>query len=211
MSYLLLLSLWALPIGQIRVLPSDANEDMVKSVSGLATGFEYSDQVASDAVRRLYTSGFYDYVAVDTSRIDSKVNVTIQVSEPPRLEKLEIAGNRRFKNSTLKKLLTADSGTVLTARQIFDWEKAIRNKYKEKRYLLVDVETKLIPTDREDYSIAQIRIEEGMGVRIRSITLEGNENVAEKKLKRKMKNRSKWFILRSGRFDEKKFQGDIDK
>jgi len=211
MSYLLLLSLLSLPVGQIRVLPQEANSALVVSVSGLSTGMEYSDAEASNAVRRLYSSGFYDYVSIDTSLVASSVFVTIQVSEPPRLERIEIVGNRRFKTSTLEKLLVADSGAVLTARQIFDWERIIRDKYKEKRYLLADVETKLVPTDKEGYSIARIQIEEGTGVRIQSISFSGNENVADIKLKRKMKNRSKWFILRSGKFDETKFKGDIDK
>ncbi|MBN2378712.1 outer membrane protein assembly factor BamA [candidate division WOR-3 bacterium] len=211
MSFFLLVSLIGLPIGQVRVIPSGADANLITSISGLYTGLEYTDEEASGAIRKLYTSGHFDYVAVDTSLVDSKVNVTIQVEQPPKLARIEIVGNRKLKTNALEKAIAADSGAVLTARQLFRWEHAIREQYKKKRYLLAEVDTRLIESDREGYAVARIQIQEGSGVRIQSITFKGNQNVTEGKLKRRMKNRSKWFILRSGRFDDKKFKQDIDK
>ncbi|MCK4231864.1 hypothetical protein KAX21_02840, partial [candidate division WOR-3 bacterium] len=205
-----ILGLFSLPIGDIRVLPSGVDANLVISLAELQPGMPYSDELASKAVRRLYSTGYFDYVAVDTTIIEEKVQVTIQVEQPPRLERIEIVGNRRLKTKALLKELEADSGAVLTARQLFDWERRIREQYRKKNYLLAKVSTRLIEGDNEGYAVARVEIEEGRGVKISSISLEGNENVAEGKLKRRMKNRSKWFIIRSGRFDEKKFKKDIE-
>lgn len=211
MNLLLILGLVALPIGEVRVLPSGVDANLIISLAELNPGMPYSDEAATKAIRKLYSTGYFDYVAVDTSLLKEKVQVTIQVEQPPRLERIDIVGNRRLKTKTLLKELEADSGTVLTARQLFDWERKIREQYKKKNYLLAKVSTKLIEGERPGYAVARIEIEEGRGVRIASIYFVGNENVPEKKLKRKMKNRSRWFILRSGRFDEKKFKEDIER
>jgi len=211
MSLLVFLSLISVPIGQVRVLPSGADANLIITLSELDIGMPYSDEVASRAVRKLYSTGYFDYVALDTTLVDSKIQVTIQVEQPPRLQKLEIVGNRRLKTKTLLKELEVDSGAVLTARQLFDWERRIREQYKKKNYLLVNVSTRVIEADNPGYAIARMEIKEGRGVKISSISFEGNENIPEGKLKRKMKNRSKWFIIRSGRFDEKKFKEDIER
>ncbi|TET21909.1 MAG: outer membrane protein assembly factor BamA [Candidatus Stahlbacteria bacterium] len=211
MNLLLILGLVALPIGEVRVLPSGVDANLIISLAELNPGMPYSDEAATNAIRKLYSTGYFDYVAVDTSLLEEKVQVTIQVEQPPRLEKIDIVGNRRLKTKTLLKELEADSGTVLTARQLFDWERKIREQYKKKNYLLAKVSTKLIEGERPGYAVARIEIEEGRGVRIASISFVDNENVSEKKLKRKMKNRSRWFIIRSGRFDEKKFKEDIER
>jgi outer membrane protein insertion porin family len=211
MSLLVFLSLVSVPIGQVRVLPSGADANLIITLSELDIGMPYSDEVASRAVRKLYSTGYFDYVALDTTLVDSRIQVTIQVEQPPRLQKLEIVGNRRLKTKTLLKELEVDSGAVLTARQLFDWERRIREQYKKKNYLLVNVSTRVIEADRPGYAIARMEIKEGRGVKISSISFEGNENIPEGKLKRKMKNRSKWFIIRSGRFDEKKFKEDIER
>ena len=211
MNLFLILGLFSLPIGDIRVLPSGVDANLVISLAELQPGMPYSDELASKAVRRLYSTGYFDYVAVDTTIVEEKVQVTIQVEQPPRLERIEIVGNRRLKTKALLKELEADSAAVLTARQLFDWERRIREQYKKKNYLLAKVSTRLIEGDKEGYAVARVEIEEGRGVKISSISLEGNENVREGKLKRRMKNRSKWFIIRSGRFDEKKFKEDIER
>ncbi|TKJ44393.1 outer membrane protein assembly factor BamA [candidate division TA06 bacterium B3_TA06] len=211
MNLLLILGLVALPIGEVRVLPSGVDANLIISLAELNPDMPYSDELASKAVRRLYSTGYFDYVAVDTTLLEEKVQVTIQVEQPPRLERIDIVGNRRLKTKAILKELEADSGTVLTARQLFDWERKIREQYKKKNYLLAKVSTKLIEGERPGYAVARIEIEEGRGVKISSISFEGNENVSEQKLKRKMKNRSRWFIIRSGRFDEKKFKEDIER
>lgn len=211
MSLLLILGILSLPIGEVRVIPSGVDANLVISISELKPGIQYSDEIATRAVQKLYATGYFNYVAVDTTLLDSKVQVTIQVEQPPRLERIEIVGNRRLKTKALLKELEADSGAVLTARQIFDWERKIREQYKKKNYLLARVSTRLIEGEKEGYATARVEVEEGRNVKISSITFAGNENVVEKKLKRRMKNRSKWFIIRSGRFDEKKFKEDIER
>lgn len=210
MNWPILFQLIALPISQVRVLPSGADANLVSAIAEFKPGMEYSEAQVPAAIRKLYASGYFDYVAIDTSLVDSKIQLTIQVEQPPRLDRLEIVGNRKIKTQNILKELKVDSGTVLTCRQLFDWERIIRGQYKKKNYLLVNVSTRLVETDRPGYALARVEIEEGRGVHINTISFVGNENFKSIRLERLMKNRPKWFILRSGRFDEQKFNRDIE-
>ncbi len=203
--------IFALPIGDIRVLPSTANAQYVTTISGLTIGSQYDETQVPDALKKLYQTGYFDYVAIDTSLVDSKIDITIQVEQPPKLARLEIAGNRKIKTNALLKEIAADSNAVLTARQLFDWERKVREQYKKKNYLLAKITTKLIESDKPGFSVARIEIEEGKGVHIYTISFVGNKEIPSIRLERLMKNRPKWFILRSGRFDDQKFKQDVEK
>lgn len=211
MHLFLILAILNLPIGEVRVIPAVSNQQLIISASGLVPGMEYNDDASSAALRRLFALQRFDYLAIDTALVDSRVDVVIQVEQPPRLTHLEVVGNRKIKTNTLLKEITADSGATLTGRQIFEWERVIREKYEKKRYLLVDISTRLIETDQEGFSVARIEIEEGNDVYINSISFTGNDNISSSRLARLMKNRSRWFIIRSGRFDEQKFRMDIER
>ena len=208
---LLFITLLALPIEDVRVLPQGADEALVISISGLQSGMPYTDDQATNAIRKLYASGYYDYVSIDTSLVDSKINITIQVEEPPKLEKLEIVGNRKLKTNALEKAVAADSGATLSAKQLFDWERKVREEYKKKRFLLAKVSTRLIESSKPGYAVARIEIEEGSGVHIKTISFVGNDNVSARKLKWRMKNHERGYIILTGRFDDKKFKEDIEK
>lgn len=210
MNLVVSLFILSLPIGEVRVLPSSANANFIGTIAGFSAGVNYDESQVAEAIRKLYQTGYYDYVAIDTSLVDSTVQVTIQVEQPSRLERLEIVGNRKIKTNNLLKEIAADSDAVLSARQIFDWERKVREQYKKKNYLLAKVSTKIIESDKQGYSIARLEIEEGKGVHISTISFTGNNSVQSIRLERLMKNRPKWFILRSGRFDDQKFKKDIE-
>lgn len=211
MSFILSILVYTLPIGDVRVLPSTANAQYVTTISGFASGATYDETQVSDALKKLYQTGYFDYVAIDTALVDSKIDITIQVEQPPKLSKLEVVGNRKIKTNALLKEIAADSNAILTARQLFDWERKVRDQYKKKNYLLAKVTTRLIESDRPGFSVARIEIEEGKGVHISTISFVGNKEIPSIRLERLMKNRPKWFIFRSGRFDDQKFKKDIEK
>ncbi|GEM_PF-2433210 len=210
MNVIILLGLITLPIGQLRVLPSTANTSLVKSIVQLQPGHEYKDEDIASSIKKLYQTGYFNYVAIDTSLVDSSVYVTIQVEQPPRLNHVEIVGNRKLRTRKLLDEIKADSASVLSTRQIFKWEHKIRELYKKKSYLLAKVNSRFIETDHPGLVDLRIEIEEGHNVKIRKVSFIGNNHIPSIKLERSMKNRSRNFF-RSGRFDDKKFKEDIDR
>ncbi len=187
---------------------------LVVRTAGLTRGTSYTRSglrtAIEEAVRRIYSLGLYEQVSVDTSRVADGVSVTFAVREFRRLRKVEFEGFRRIRRKDLEAKVKPKEGEVLTDKKLFDWRAEILKLYKEKGFLLVQVEPEVTGTDSVGQVILTYKIDEGEPVRIRSIQVYGNEFFTDKQVTSKLKNKPRAF-LRKGRLQEDEFIKDLDR
>jgi outer membrane protein insertion porin family len=183
---------------------------LVINQSGLKVGSELTQTDIPNSIRRIYNLGLFAQVEVDTTLIGDGVILKFILTEFPRLKNIEFSGNRKIRTKELKDQINAKEGEVLTDKKVFDWQQKIKDRYKEKGYILATINYVQSPPDSNHQSNLVFQIEEGDRVRIRKIEIEGNEAFPDKAVKRRFTNREKNW-LRKGDFKEDEFKKDLDK
>lgn len=183
---------------------------LVITQSGLSVGNELTQSELQNAIRRVYNLGLYSQVVIDTTMIADGVKVKLTVREFPRLKKIDFVGNRKIKIKELKDLVNAKEGEILNDKKVFDWQQKIKDRYKEKGFVLAEIGYTQSRPDSNNKANLVFQIEEGDRVRIRQIEIEGNENFPDQAIEGKLNNREKtWY--RKANFKEDEFKKDLDR
>ena len=187
----------------------NVTSQLIKSASGLAIGQIYSPEKISTAIKNIYKLGLFDDINVEKIQDEKGVKVIIQVSEYPIVQDWEITGNKKIKLDDIKKQFRLVRGDYWSGERELEIRNKILDLYYSKGYRLAAVNFSEEPAvkNRIDLSIV---INEGYKVVIREINFTGNDQVTTKKLRRVIKTKKSGF-LRSGEFDQQKFDEDLDR
>ena len=160
-------------------------------------------------IKRLYATGYFADVFVETEDLPDGVVVVFSVVEKPVVEKIEFRGNARLKARSLIKKISLKEGVLLDFSVISQDMAAIRSYYVEEGYSNVLVDYKIETDPATGKAVIIFIIDEGAPLRIKSITFEGNEHIPGKELEQYMSTKTAWWFIRKGAFDEDKFQSDL--
>lgn len=184
---------------------------MIKANSGLRVGQEISGEDIQNAIRNLWKLGLFSDIQIQLEKeVADGVFLVIMVKEYPRLEKIEIKGNKKIKTDELKEAIKMEDGQVLKPWEIKNARRRVRSLYEEKGYLLATVEVKTFDSEKEGLSILQFNIDEGRKVKIASIRFHGNEYYEDKKLKKQLKKTKEDRWWRSGDFKQDEYDEDLE-
>ncbi|WPL18029.1 Outer membrane protein assembly factor BamA precursor [Thiorhodovibrio winogradskyi] len=169
------------------------------------------DDVTSDIIRSLYTTGFFDDVKVER---DGNVLV-IWVRERPAVARIDIVGNKSIKTDDLKeglKEIGLAEGRVFNRSVLDRIEQELRRQYFAAGKYGMDVESTVSPLDRNRVAV-RIEVTEGLTARLKQINIIGNEDFNEKRLLKLFKlGPTKWnsFYSKNDRYAKEKLAGDIE-
>ncbi len=185
----------------------NVTNQLIKSASGLALGQIYSQEKIASAIKDLYKLGLFKDIQVDSSESTKGINLIISVLEWPILQDFTISGNKKIKLDTIKDKIRLVPGDYWSGQRQLDVKNKILDQYYEKGYRLANVsfEEEALPKNRIKLTIV---INEGSKVVIRGIEFTGNQDISDKKLRGVMKTKKSGF-LRSGEFDNDKFEEDL--
>lgn len=193
---------------------TSADANFIKLNSGLMVNEEISGEDIQKAIKQLWgLNMFSDIQVVLDKEVGSAVYLTIKVSEYPRLERVELEGNKKIKKKDLEKELDFYKGQVLGPLEVKKAETKIRKLYAQKGYLLAEVEPRVRPGEQEGKSILRLKIKEGNKVQIEGINFHGNYAFTDKKLRKQFKETKEngFLFLGGGDFDQEKYQEDKKK
>ncbi len=191
-----------------------ADSSLVVRTAGIASGEVFTQagfrSELGDAIRRIHSLGLFSQVTVDTTIKADGVNIVFITTEYPRLKKVIFIGYRRIRLKDLESRVKAHPGEVLADKKVFDWKQEVMELYKEKGFLLVQVEPELSEPDSAGQVLVTYKIDEGDQVRIRNIEIIGNEQFTDPQIEIKLRNRQKtWY--RKARLLEDEFIKDLDR
>jgi outer membrane protein insertion porin family len=161
------------------------------SLTGLKVGdkIKIPGDAISGAIRKLWKHGLVGDVSIGVEKVEGdNVWLSIKLSERPRLTDFYFIGIRKGQQSSLKEDLTLIRGKIVNDAMLRNTELAVKKFFVKKGFLNTEVK---IVQERDTISTDGIRLKIYVNprskVRINKISIEGNENIADGKLKRKMK------------------------
>ena len=189
-----------------------ASANVIIRNSGLVAGKSISGDDIKSAVSRLWAMKIFSNIQISIEKqVSEGLFLLITVEEYPKIDKYELKGNKNLKDDKLDDAVTFFMGQRITPHMEIRTIRAIKELYYEKGYLLVEISTEHIPSEKEDYVIVRFNIDEGSKVKIRGIKFIGAENFSEGDLKKQLKNTKEKGTIRfwrSGNFDREEYEED---
>ncbi len=186
---------------------------MIRLNSGLTPGTEVTGESVQEAIRQLWRlSLFSDIEVVVDQELSEGIYITIRVKEYPRLEKLEITGNKKLKKEEIDEILNFYSGQVINPTMLARARQKVYAKYKEKGHLLAKIRTTEIPSQTDSNRVVvRFYCDEGKKVQVEKINFYGNNTFNDGKLKKQFKKTKEDRWWRGADFDRDKYNEDLDK
>jgi outer membrane protein insertion porin family len=195
----------SLPIAVLRVLGNErAEESLVLQGFGLKPGDKYQVDRVRAGIRNLYRQGLFRDVRVEADRGPDGLVLTLRVEENPSLLRVRYEGADKLDEDDFREVVQLAPGQTVAPRAVDQARRDILTLYRDKGYLLAEVEPELKGDRRADLVF---RIREGKKVQVEKIRFRGNDHVAEDALRDAMETKEdRWW--RGGDFKKDVFEED---
>ncbi|MCF7529940.1 outer membrane protein assembly factor BamA [Neisseria lisongii] len=175
-------------------------------------GDQFSDSRSEEIIKKLYDTGFFDDIRVETAGNQ----VLLTVVERPTISTINISGAKTLPNDGIKKNLESMG---LVQSQYFNPATlsqaiaALKQEYVGRGKQSVKITPTVTKLARNRVSI-DINIEEGKTTKISRIEFEGNRHFSDRKLRGKMSSSDGGlfaWLTHSNTFNEQKFAQDMQR
>ncbi|HEB84989.1 MAG TPA: outer membrane protein assembly factor BamA, partial [Bacteroidetes bacterium] len=188
-----------------------ADPGLIIANSGLVVGKEVKGEDIQKAIRRIWGLNLFSNVEILLEReVADGGFFLIQVQEYPRLERIELSGNKKVKDDEIEELLNLYKGQVLRPARVQRAKQKLLDTYHEKGYLLAEVEMNVLDTDDPMKKVLEVKVHENKKVRIKRIEFSGNTAFKDRILRKQLKKTKQRGFLRSGSFDPIEYEADLD-
>jgi outer membrane protein insertion porin family len=203
------------PVKNVTAVEIKGNKSISDAVifSKLKTkiGSPYQENIVSDDLKRLYLTGFFADVKIDTEDYKEGVKVIITIKERPVIEKVSFAGSRRsISDAKLKETVKSKAGRHLDYPTLTEDVAAIKGLYEKKGYGRVQVADNVALDETTNKASVSFEINEGKRQRIRRIYVEGNAHFSDARIIKVIKTRWAW-MFNPGILKEDVLKEDIDR
>ena len=189
-----------------------ADATIIQINSGLTQGKEINSEDIQKAIKNLWSLHLFSDIEILLDKeVAGGVYLTIRVKEYPRLEKIELIGNKKLKKDDIDKELDFYRGQVLSDFQINKAVRSLKKMYREKGYLLAQITPETYNSEKEGRVILRLKIKEGGKVQIKKINFFGNTHFSDGKLRKQMKETKEDRWWRGADFKKDKYREDLDK
>ena len=187
-----------------------ADASFIKSTSGLVIGSKITGDDIQNAIKQLWGLDMFSDISVELDReVGNEIYLKILVEEYPRLNKIELSGNKKVKRKDIDKNLTFYKGQVISHRDVARVRRSLKKLYEDKGYLLAEITPAIVPTNEKGRVNLKVIISEGNKVQVKKIHFHGNASFSDKKLRNQMKQIKEDGWLRGADFDETEFDQDL--
>jgi outer membrane protein insertion porin family len=174
-------------------------------------GDVFSDDKASEAIRALYATGFFNDVKVV---IEGDI-VIVHVVERPAIGSIDFAGLHEFDKDNLTKALRSvglSQGRYYDKALTDKAEQELKRQYLTRGYYAAEVKTTITPIDRDRVALL-FSVEEGPSAKIRQINFIGNKAFNSGTLLDEMQlSTPNWFswYTKNDLYAKDKLTGDLE-
>ncbi|MBI0331307.1 outer membrane protein assembly factor BamA [Burkholderia plantarii] len=174
-------------------------------------GDTFTDDLASESIRKLYATGFFNDVKVAT---EGSV-VIVRVQERPAIASIDFAGIKEFDKDNLTKAMTAvglANGRYYDKSLVDKAEQELKRQYLTRGYYAAEVTTTITPVDANRVAIL-FSVAEGPSAKIRQINFIGNRTFKSSTLLDEMQlSTPNWFswYTKNDLYSKEKLSGDLE-
>ncbi len=179
-------------IADIKVEGAQNYEDyVIIGLSGLSVGetITVPGEEITDACRRYWRHGLFSDVRITADKIeDEKIWLTIHLAMRPRVTDISYHGVKKSEREDLEARVGLIKGSQVTPNLIDRAKTLIKRYFDDKGFKNADILiTQKDDPDNDNQVLVDVIVDKKEKVKIHKITIEGNEMVADKKLKKVMK------------------------
>ncbi len=193
------------------------NSQTVVTFAGLEKGQEVTvpGEEISNAIKKLGKLGLFDEISFYVNKIQNdSIYLDLHLEELPKLNDVKFIGVKKGKVESLIKDTGLDKGKVVNENLLTTTKNYIENKYKKDGFF----NTKVIINTVKDTSSVNVvnmlvKIDLGEKVKIQEINFEGNTKIADKSLRKAMKNTKKQNpirVFKASKYIKDKFKTDLE-
>ena len=200
----------------VKGLKTFSNQTVI-SYSGLRKGqkIQIPGEEISYVISKLWKLDLFSDINFYVKSVKGdKIELEIEIEELPTLSDVKIKGLKKGKSEAILSETELKKGKKLSESFLTNTENYIVNKFKKDGFLNTKVYLNTIPDSSENNNLKMVvNIDKGERIKIKKISFQGNEVFSDKKLKSKLKNTKKKFLMRlwkKSKFIEKDFDEDKD-
>jgi outer membrane protein insertion porin family len=187
------------------------------TISGLHKGkkVKIPGQDISLAINKYWRHGLFSDVKIIVTKIeDGQVWLEIQLTEQPRLNRLEITGVNKTERNDIEEKINIRRGIQITENILNSTDLIIKKHFREKGFFNVDVDIRQ-KEDTANINMVDllIRINKNNRIKIQEIVFEGNEAYPDARLRRVFKKTKQrdLNIFKGSKFIEDEYTEDKKK
>ncbi|HOD18540.1 MAG TPA: outer membrane protein assembly factor BamA [Candidatus Cloacimonadota bacterium] len=185
----------------------NVESSLILSAIALRTGDVLDPEAAAKSIKTLNNLSTFKSVEIDTEPYRTGVNVIITVEEYPIVNDVKYEGFSAIKKDKIDELGSIRKGSYWSPQAKIDFTRKLKKEYNSKGYQNVEITFEEHPQEENRVNLI-VHCKEGKVVAVRSIVFRGNEQIPEQKLRKRMKTKTAG-LLRAGRFDQDKFEQDL--
>ena len=199
-------------IADIKVRGNNAvSSATILSRMKLQKGDTFQETALNSELKRLYSTGYFSDVFVETEDRAEGIVVIFTVVEKPVIGRIEFRGNAKLKANKLMKKVTAKEGTLLDFNVLAHDVGEIKNYYVEQGYSNVSIDYRIEADSATERAVVVFVVDEGAPLKIKAISFEGNKAISSGELAKYMATKTAWWFIRKGAYDESKFEEDLSR
>ncbi len=192
------------------------NEQTVVTFAGLEKGQSITipGEEISNSIKKLWKLGLFNDVNFYVDKIEGdSISLELNINELPKLKEVKIVGVKKSAREGLIKDNNLTAEKIVNENLITTTRNYIENKYKKDGYY----NTKVNITTTEDTATLNhvnmvVNVDKGKKVKVKEIIIEGNDKIADGKLRRAMKNtkqKSYFHVLKASKYIKDKYKEDL--
>ncbi|PIT10480.1 outer membrane protein assembly factor BamA [Snodgrassella communis] len=175
-------------------------------------GDTFTDAEGENIIKRLYATGFFDDVRVET--MGNQVLLT--VVERPIISNFDVTGGKSINNNDIKKNLSSfglGQSRVFNPVTLEQAMLGLQDAYRQRGKNAVKITPKVTRLERNRVAL-ELKIDEGSTTTIKSINFIGNKQFSTHTLRNQMSlSQRSWtsWLTRDDRYSDTQLQQDLDK
>lgn len=191
------------------------DESVLKTLSGLSVGdkIKVPGEKISDAIENLWKQGLLSDIKIEYTRIeDNTIFLNLALQERPRMSRFSFTGVSKNEADKLREKINLVTGKIINESLLKSTSYEVKEFFKDKGYLntsvTIDVKDDLTSVNSQ---ILVINVAKNYRVKIHAISIEGNTEFDDNKIRRFLKNTKEkhWYkIFTSSKFIEESFEAD---
>ena len=194
--------------------PASVGDELIRANIRVKAGDTFLPAAVDDDIRNLYSTGLFYNVRVSYANAPDGLILTYIVQGNPRLTEIKFQGNKKFKDSKLRKTTTAKVGEPFNERKLFTDAQEIQKLYQKKGYPRTEVKYTYTIDENAGRAVATFEIKESPKVKIADVQFVGAQAYTQKRLRKIIKTRRHWmfsWITGSGVLKDEQFEEDKEK
>ena len=181
--------------------------ELVTSAMSIRVGDPLDQESIARSIRNLYRMGVFSDIQIHSEPYRTGINLVVQVVENPAVSSINYQGFKVVKKEKVEELVNLRVGSYWSGNLKTELLQKLQAEYTGKGFGNAKIE--ILEQELPEHKVAvTLIVNEGGRIVLKQITFIGNDSFEDKELIKRMKTKPKGF-LRSGRFDQEKFDKDI--